>query len=99
MFPEEKLIGGADLVVDFGAPIVVRARLALAIHIVIEVAREIRRRHQRESPLGHSAEPVLGNLVVAERFADETALAIGGLLFWLTVPWGYWIDRHREPRQ
>jgi hypothetical protein len=29
---------------------------------------------------------------------NETALAIGGLLFWLIVPWGYWIDRHRESR-
>ena len=26
---------------------------------------------------------------------SETAIAIGGLLFSLIVPWGYWIDRHR----
>ncbi len=28
----------------------------------------------------------------------QRELAVGGLLFSLTVPWGYWIDRHRRPR-
>ena len=28
---------------------------------------------------------------------NETALAIGALLFWLIVPWGYLVDRHRKP--
>jgi hypothetical protein len=27
---------------------------------------------------------------------SETALAFGALAFWLIVPWGYWIDRHRS---
>ncbi len=27
---------------------------------------------------------------------SETALPIAGLLFWLIIPWGYWIDRHRR---
>ena len=27
---------------------------------------------------------------------SETALAYGGLLLWLIVPWGYWVDRHRK---
>jgi hypothetical protein len=27
----------------------------------------------------------------------NTALAVGALLFWLIVPWGYWVDRHRKP--
>lgn len=27
---------------------------------------------------------------------SETAIAFGGLAFWLIVPWGYWIDRHRR---
>jgi hypothetical protein len=27
---------------------------------------------------------------------NETMLAIGGLVFWLIVPWGFWIDRHRK---
>ena len=27
---------------------------------------------------------------------SETAVAVGALLFWLIVPWGYWIDRHRR---
>jgi hypothetical protein len=27
---------------------------------------------------------------------NETALAFGALAFWLIVPWGYWIDRHRR---
>ena len=26
---------------------------------------------------------------------SERALAWGGLLLWLFVPWGYWVDRHR----
>jgi len=25
-------------------------------------------------------------------------LALSGLLGWLFIPWGYWIDRHRRPR-
>ena len=29
---------------------------------------------------------------------SEQALAITGLLGWLFVAWGYWIDRHRVPR-
>jgi hypothetical protein len=28
---------------------------------------------------------------------SELALAITGLLGWLFVAWGYWIDRHRAP--
>jgi hypothetical protein len=27
---------------------------------------------------------------------DETSLALGGLLLWLLVPWGWWVDRHRR---
>jgi hypothetical protein len=27
---------------------------------------------------------------------NETALAFVALLLWLLVPWGYWIDRHRQ---
>ncbi len=30
---------------------------------------------------------------------SETGIAIGGLLFFLIVPWGYWIDRHRQYRE
>lgn len=26
---------------------------------------------------------------------SESALAFGGLVLWIFVPWGYWIDRHR----
>jgi hypothetical protein len=26
------------------------------------------------------------------------AVAFGALAMWLLVAWGYWIDRHREPR-
>jgi hypothetical protein len=29
---------------------------------------------------------------------SEQALVITGLLGWLFVAWGYWIDRHRVPR-
>jgi membrane-bound metal-dependent hydrolase YbcI (DUF457 family) len=28
---------------------------------------------------------------------SETAIAWGSLSIWLLVPWGYWIDRHRQP--
>lgn len=28
---------------------------------------------------------------------NEDALALGGLVLWLLVPWGYWVDRHRAP--
>lgn len=28
--------------------------------------------------------------------ADERAVAFGALGLWLFVPWGYWVDRHRE---
>ncbi len=28
---------------------------------------------------------------------DETAIAYGGLLGWVFVPWAAWIDRHRQP--
>lgn len=28
---------------------------------------------------------------------DVKALAVTALFIWLLVPWGYWIDRHREP--
>jgi hypothetical protein len=30
--------------------------------------------------------------------SDWRMIAWAGLGLWLTVPWGYWIDRHREPR-
>jgi len=30
---------------------------------------------------------------------SEGALAIGGLMLWLFVPWSAWIDRHRETRE
>ncbi len=30
---------------------------------------------------------------------NENALAISGPLFWLIVPWGYWIDRHRRYKE
>lgn len=26
---------------------------------------------------------------------SDSALAIGGLVLWIFVPWGYWVDRHR----
>ncbi|HEX7252708.1 MAG TPA: hypothetical protein VF376_07495 [Thermoanaerobaculia bacterium] len=29
---------------------------------------------------------------------DVRALAVGGLFGWLLIAWGYWVDRHREPR-
>lgn len=29
---------------------------------------------------------------------NTTALAVSGIAMWLTIPWGYWIDRHRAPR-
>lgn len=29
---------------------------------------------------------------------NTTVLAMSGIALWLTVPWGYWIDRHRVPR-
>jgi uncharacterized membrane protein (DUF4010 family) len=28
---------------------------------------------------------------------SERALALSTLGLWLFVPWGYWLDRHREP--
>jgi hypothetical protein len=28
---------------------------------------------------------------------DERALALSTLGLWLFVPWGWWVDRHREP--
>jgi hypothetical protein len=28
---------------------------------------------------------------------SERALAVASLALWVFVPWGYWIDRHREP--
>lgn len=28
---------------------------------------------------------------------NESAIAYGALLGWLFVPWGAWVDRHREP--
>jgi hypothetical protein len=31
--------------------------------------------------------------------AGERALALGGLMLWLFVPWSAWIDRHRETRE
>jgi membrane-bound metal-dependent hydrolase YbcI (DUF457 family) len=37
----------------------------------------------------------LGNLQPLE----ERKLAWGALLLWLMVPWGWWIDRHREARR
>jgi hypothetical protein len=30
---------------------------------------------------------------------SEQAVGIVTLGLWLFVPWGYWIDRHREPRR
>ena len=30
---------------------------------------------------------------------SERALALGGLMLWLFVPWGAWIDQHRETRE
>jgi hypothetical protein len=29
--------------------------------------------------------------------SDERAVALGALVLWLLVPWGWWVDRHREP--
>jgi hypothetical protein len=29
--------------------------------------------------------------------SDEHALAVTALGLWLFVPWGWWVDRHREP--
>lgn len=34
--------------------------------------------------------------VVAPPPPSERALAYGGLAAWLLVPWGYWVDRHRQ---
>ena len=28
---------------------------------------------------------------------SERALAISALGLWMFVPWGWWVDRHREP--
>ncbi len=36
--------------------------------------------------------------VLAPPPSDASAFAWVGLAAWLFVPWGYWIDRHREPR-
>lgn len=45
---------------------------------------------------------VLGLIWLANIFGppppDVNALGWGGLLLWLFVPWGYWIDRHRKVR-
>ncbi len=30
---------------------------------------------------------------------NERAIAYGSLLFWLVIPWAYWIDRHRRTAQ
>jgi hypothetical protein len=29
---------------------------------------------------------------------NERMLAFSGLAMWITIPWAYWIDRHRSPR-
>jgi len=29
---------------------------------------------------------------------NERMLAFSGVAMWITIPWGYWIDRHRSPR-
>ncbi|MEK9135791.1 MAG: hypothetical protein AAB393_01605, partial [Bacteroidota bacterium] len=30
---------------------------------------------------------------------DEQSLAYTALLLWLLVPWAYWIDKHRRPKE
>ena len=29
---------------------------------------------------------------------NDRMLAFSGLAMWLTIPWGYWVDRHRMLR-
>src|SRR5207248_3199761 len=65
-----------DLVVYLDAPIVVRARLALAIHIVVEVSRDIRSRNKRQRPLGYAAEMAGRDLIIGEWVACIPARAI-----------------------
>jgi hypothetical protein len=40
----------------------------------------------------------LGSLMGAPP-PNEHVLALTALGLWIFVPWGYWVDRHREPRQ
>jgi len=40
----------------------------------------------------------LGNMVGPPP-SDSQSLAYFALLLWLFVPWGYWVDRHRRPRE
>jgi len=37
--------------------------------------------------------------LVAGAPPNTTALAWGGLMLWLIVPWGWWVDSHRKARQ
>jgi len=34
-------------------------------------------------------------IILSSPSSDLTSFAIGGLIQWLYIPWGYWIDRHR----
>ena len=65
-------------------------------------ARSTRARDRLGSLLFGAFVVVLALIYVASVFGppppSEQALAITGLLGWLFVAWGYWIDRHRVPR-
>src|SRR5581483_1379529 len=52
-----------DLVIQLHAPVVVRARLALAIHVVVEVPWKVGLRDERQGALSYAAEPVGRNAV------------------------------------
>ena len=70
--------------------------IGLAIYLRATRARD------RVGSWGLGAMLVVLVLVFLSGFAGPPpgvkAIGIAGLGLWLFVPWGYWVDRHREPR-
>jgi membrane-bound metal-dependent hydrolase YbcI (DUF457 family) len=91
---------GAGLWNSIAATIVVEL-LVFAIGIAIYLRAT--RARDRIGSWGLGAMLVAIALVFASGFSgsvppNERALAFSALGLWLFVPWGYWVDRHREMR-
>jgi hypothetical protein len=96
--PGSSAFVGLGLWYSFGGTIVVEGLLFLlgvALYAHATVAKDKAGKYGFWSLVGF-----LGGIWVANLFSppppNVMALASSALFLWILVPWGYWIDRHRE---
>jgi hypothetical protein len=98
LFPWGQSYAGLGLWNSVPATIVVEWALFITGVVLYATSTSARDRTGRYAFWGLVAFLVLSSIAAISTIPpDVRTMAFTSLLLWLLVPWGYWIDRHRQP--